>query len=75
MSASILFLITIVPYTIAGRATLSGTLRTIVDEAVFRRYAQFSQGVIDIGNIVFFLATTAVFLFLTTMVLQSRRWK
>ena len=54
MSAAILFLITIVPYTVASRATLTDTWRTIVDEAVFRRYAQFSQGVIDVGNIVFF---------------------
>jgi ABC-2 type transport system permease protein len=75
MSAAILFLITIVPYTVASRATLSGTWRAVVDQAVFRRYAQFSQGVIDVGNIVFFLAATGVFLFLTTMVLQSRRWK
>ena len=75
LSAAILFLITIVPYTIASRATLTDTWRTIVDQAVFRRYAQFSQGVIDIGNVVFFVATTVVFLFLTTKVLESRRWK
>jgi len=31
--------------------------------------------VIDVGNIIFFVATTAVFLFLTTKVLESRRWK
>jgi ABC-2 type transport system permease protein len=75
MAAAILFLITIVPYNVASQATLSPFWRTVVDEAVFRRYAQFSQGVIDLGNIVFFLATTGVFLFLTTKVLESRRWK
>jgi hypothetical protein len=31
--------------------------------------------VIDIGNLVFFVATTVVFLFLTVKVLESRRWK
>jgi len=75
MSAALLFLITIVPYTVASRATLPQFWRNVVDEAVFRRYSQFSQGIIDVGNIVFFVATTAVFLFLTTKVLESRRWK
>jgi hypothetical protein len=31
--------------------------------------------VIDIGNLVFFISATAVFLFLTVKVLESRRWK
>lgn len=75
MAAAILFVVTIIPYIVAGRSTLPTFWRTIVDEAVFRRYAQFSQGVIDVGNIVFFVAATVVFLFLTTKVLESRRWK
>ncbi len=75
MAAAILFLITIVPYNVASSATLNSFERTVVDQAVFRRYAQFSQGIIDLGNIVFFVAVTAVFLFLTTKVLESRRWK
>jgi ABC-2 type transport system permease protein len=75
MSAAILFLVTIIPYVVAGRSTLPTFWRNVVDQAVFRRYSQFSQGVIDVGNIVFFVATTAVFLFLTTKVMESRRWK
>ncbi len=75
LSAAILFLVTIVPYEVAGRATLSTFGRAVTDEAVFRRYAQFSQGIIDLGSIVFFAAATAVFLFLTTKVMESRRWK
>jgi ABC-2 type transport system permease protein len=74
-SAAILFLITIVPYTAASNATLPTFWRNVVDQAVFKRYAEFSQGVIVAGNIVFFVATTAVFLFLTVKVLESRRWK
>jgi ABC-2 type transport system permease protein len=75
IAAAILFLITIVPYTAASSATLNSFWRSVVDQAVFHRYRQFSEGVIDTGNIVFFVATTVVFLFLTTKVLESRRWK
>jgi ABC-2 type transport system permease protein len=60
---------------VSGEATLPAFWRTVADQTVFRRYTDFSKGVIDIGNLVFFIATTAVFLFLTTKVLESRRWK
>jgi ABC-2 type transport system permease protein len=42
---------------------------------VFRRYGDFSRGVIDVGHLVFFIALTGVFLFLSIKVLESRRWK
>jgi ABC-2 type transport system permease protein len=74
-SAAVLFAITIVPYIAASEATLPPFARKVIDQAVFKRYAEFSQGVIVMGNIVFFVAVTAVFLFLTTKVLESRRWK
>jgi len=35
----------------------------------------FSKGVVSIANLTFFIATTAVFLFLTVKILESRRWK
>ena len=38
------------------------------------RYNTFLQGIIDYSNIAFFLSITAVFLFLTVRVLESRRW-
>ncbi len=75
LSAAILFLVTIVPYEVAGRATLGPFWRTVTDQAVYRRYADFSRGIVDSGSIVFFVAATAVFLFLTTKVMESRRWK
>ena len=75
LSAAILFLVTIVPYEVAGRATLGPFWRTVTDQAVFRRYADFSKGEIGRANVVFFVAATAVFLFLTTKVMESRRWK
>ena len=74
-AAAILFLVTIIPWWLGTRATLTGFWRTVADQAVFRRYTDFSKGVIDTGNLVFFVAATAVFLFLTTKVLESRRWK
>ncbi len=74
-AAAILFVITIVPYIAAGRATLSGFWRGVTDQAVYRRYSDFAKGVIDSGNVVFFVAITAVFLFLTVKVMEARRWK
>jgi ABC-2 type transport system permease protein len=74
-SASILVLITILPWELGGNAVLPAFWRTVVDQAVFKRYTDFSKGVLDIGNIVFFLLTTGVFLFITVKVLESRRWK
>ena len=74
-TSAILFIITILPWWVGGEATLAGFWRNVADQSVFRRYTDFSKGVIDIGNLVFFVATTAVFLFLTVKVLESRRWK
>jgi ABC-2 type transport system permease protein len=74
-TSAILFVITILPWWVGGEATLAGFWRNVADQSVFRRYTDFSKGVIDIGNLVFFLASTGVFLFLTVKVLESRRWK
>src|SRR5687767_6238939 len=62
---AILTVITILPWWVSGEATLRPFLRTVADQSVFRRYTDFSKGMIDIGNLVFFIATTGVFLFLT----------
>jgi len=74
-AAAVLFVATIVPWWAGSRTTVVGFWRKIVDQGVFTRYVDFSKGIIDTGNLVFFLATTAVFLFLTIKVLESRRWK
>jgi ABC-2 type transport system permease protein len=74
-AAAVLFLVTVVPWFAAGQATLSGPLRTAADQGVMARYSDFAKGVIDTGNLVYFVAGTAVFLFLTVKVLESRRWK
>ena len=72
----ILCLATVVPYMIRmSVANLRPFFLTLLDQAVYRRYSDFSKGVLDVGNIVFFILSTAVFLFLTIKVLESRRWK
>jgi ABC-2 type transport system permease protein len=74
-AAAILCLVTIVPWWLGARASLPTFWRSVVDQTVFRRYTDFSKGVIDTGNVIFFVAATSVFLFITTKVLESRRWK
>lgn len=76
MSAvAILFVLTVAPYALQEQAsTLSTFWRKVTDQGVYNRYVDFSRGVIDTGHVVFFLASTAVFLFLTTKILESRRW-
>jgi ABC-2 type transport system permease protein len=74
-AAAILFIVTIVPWWAGSEATLSSFWRKVADQGVFTRYTDFSKGVIDIGHLVFFVSTTALFLFLTVKVLESRRWK
>lgn len=74
-AAAILFIVTIVPWWAGSAVVLSNFWRKVVNQGVFTRYTDFSKGVIDTGNLVFFILTTALFLFLTVKVLESRRWK
>jgi ABC-2 type transport system permease protein len=73
-AAAVLFIVTIVPWWVAGKATLGDFWRGVAGQCVLRRYEDFSKGVIDTGNVVFFVAATVLFLFLTIKVLESRRW-
>jgi ABC-2 type transport system permease protein len=74
-AAAILFAVTIVPWWAGSTALLPTSWRNVVMQMVYFRYTDFSRGVLDTGNLVFFLVGTAVFLFLTVKVLESRRWK
>jgi ABC-2 type transport system permease protein len=76
-AVAILFLITIAPWWVAREqgSLLSSFWRGVVNQGVYNRYVDFSKGVIDTGHVVFFIAVTAVFLFVTTKILESRRWK
>jgi ABC-2 type transport system permease protein len=75
MAVAILATATLVPWILSGITTLGGFWRKAADQAIMSRYTDFSKGIIDLGNVVFFLAATAVFLFLTVKVMESRRWK
>ncbi|MGA2441917.1 MAG: hypothetical protein ABSH08_13240, partial [Tepidisphaeraceae bacterium] len=59
----------------ASGKLLSSSWTTILNQTVFKRYTDFSRGIIDTGHLAFFIFSTAVFLFFTTKVLESRRWK
>ena len=51
-------------------------LRTLVQQATVRtHYQDFSQGVVDLVHVIYFVALTAYTLFLTVKVLESRRWR
>lgn len=75
-AVAILFVITIAPYLMQDQLSqLSPFWRGVVDWGVHNRYVDFSRGIIDTGHVVFFVAVTVVFLFLTVKNLESRRWK
>lgn len=76
-AVAILFAVTVAPYYALQQfgSTMNATARQIAEQNAYDRYVDFSKGNIDTGHVVFFLATTAVFLFLTVKVLESRRWK
>jgi ABC-2 type transport system permease protein len=74
-TAAILFLVTIAPWWASSKAALNDFWRAVTNQGVFAHYTDFSKGVIDTGHLIFFVAVTSVFLFLTVKVLESRRWK
>jgi len=50
--------------------------RTILREAsTMAHYADFSQGVVDLVHVIYFVAVTLLTLFLTVKILESRRWR
>jgi ABC-2 type transport system permease protein len=46
----------------------------VVAVSFYRRYQDFSLGVLSLSGVVFFLCVAAVFIFLTVRVLEKRRW-
>lgn len=43
--------------------------------SIFDRYADFLRGIVDSGNVVFFIVFISVWLFLATRVVESDRWR
>lgn len=74
-AAAVLSCVTIIPFFVSTRAAVPAFWRKLADELVFRRYSDFSRGVIATEHLIFFLAITATVLFLSVKVLESRRWK
>jgi ABC-2 type transport system permease protein len=75
-AVAMLFVVTIAPYVLQTQASqLSATWRRLADQGVYNRFVDFSKGVFDSAHIIFFVACTVLFLYLTTKVLESRRWK
>jgi ABC-2 type transport system permease protein len=69
-----LFLMELVPRLAAPRAP--ETLRPLLFAISAReRLGDFARGVIDTGNIVFFLVLSGWFVAMSAMALQSRRWR
>ena len=57
-------------------AMLDGIPSTIFNEiALNYHYGDFTKGVIDIRNIVYYLSTASIFLFFTVLILEMRRWR
>lgn len=55
---------------------VSGTLRAVVQHAhILAHYDDFARGLIDLNHVIFFVAGTALFLFLSVRVLESKRWR
>lgn len=48
---------------------------SIIDNISFvGRYTPFTNGILDISSIIFFISIAAIFIFLTVRVLEKRRW-
>lgn len=59
---------------------LTGLAGGVIAEAgrhigVRGHYASFQKGIVDTRDLLYFVSTTAIFLFLTVRVLEARRWK
>lgn len=50
-------------------------VKVLLHLSLFDRFYNFSRGVIDTKDVVFFLAFAGVFLFLTLLVLSTRKWR
>lgn len=72
---AILAVLTILPMILSEKVMLKQWIKATMDFLVYRRYLDFSRGIVDTSHLVFFLSHTVLFLFLSVKVLESRRWK
>lgn len=53
----------------------SGIVQTVLTSlSISRRYGDFTMGLFDVSNVLFFLSIIAVFVFFTIRVFEKRRW-
>ncbi len=53
-----------------------GTIRVMLQHlSIVAHFRDFARGLVDTNHLVFFITTTALFLFLSVKVLESRRWR
>jgi len=76
LTVFIISLFTIVVFLLTQTELVSEQVREALFYVnVMAHYEDFSKGLIDTSNFVFFLTGTALFLFLATQWLESRRWR
>ncbi len=69
-----LMLLVLSVYSLVQR--VEGWVREVVQNVnIMGRFGQFARGQVGTGDVVFFLAVAALFLFLTVKVVESRRWR
>lgn len=60
--------------TISSMANNAVVSAIVTHISIFDRFRNFSLGVLNIGDAVYFISVTAIFLFLTVRLLEKRRW-
>jgi ABC-2 type transport system permease protein len=59
-----------------ARHALDNTLGNVLGRlSLFERFSDFLKGIVDSGNVIFFVVFTLTWLFLATRVLESDRWR
>lgn len=76
LTVLIIALPTFAAYYVSGQSMPDPAVRRLIDYvSVNQQYADFSKGLVDVRNFVYFLSGTALFLFLAVTLVQSRRWR
>ena len=59
---------------IASTVSIDILKKVMVAIGFYNRYTEFTQGILNITSVVFFISTIFIFNFLTVRVLEKRRW-
>jgi ABC-2 type transport system permease protein len=68
-----LFLVSLLPFVI--QPTTSWQTKFFSHISMIEHMRDFTHGIVDTRQVIFYLSLTALFLFLTVKVVESRRWK